>query len=166
MQGPACSPKSAQTTNGSTACNYADAVRTTIGRQALDISYNPVGGNTFGQDRKLLGTGSRLFLYGGAQLGEGKFGPLSQLYFLAKMGGVIPIFLSLQSKSLIGVNVLQLADAQPAVFQTCLDAIVQLYAGQRIKPQNGGNFQHTQLPRAHQWLESGQSIGKITVSWL
>jgi len=143
--------------------SYADEVTKCIGKQQLHVSYNPVGGSTFKEDRKLLGTASRLFLYGGSQLSEGKLGFVSQLNFLFKMGVIVPIFSSMQSKSFIGINVLRIADLQPKTLKKCLDAVITLYNEKRIQPQNGGTFQFNELVKAHQLLESGRSTGKIVV---
>src|SRR5690606_9900927 len=84
--------------------NYAEAVEKIIGKYKLDVSFNPVGGSTFKMDKQLLGAGSRMVLFGGSQLAEGKWGILSQLNFLRKMGISVPAFLMMQSKSMIGVN--------------------------------------------------------------
>jgi len=143
--------------------NYVKEVEKIIGKNQLHVSYNPVGGSTFKHDKQLLGTGSRLFLYGGSQLSEGKLGFISQLNFLLKMGFITPIFMSMQSKSLIGINVLRIADTQPKILQKCLNAVVDLYNTKQIIPQNGGEFHHSELIKAHQLLESGKTTGKLVV---
>jgi len=143
--------------------NYAKEIIKLIGEKQLNVSYNPVGGSTFKTDKQLLICGSRLFLYGGSQLADGKMGFVSQLNFLRKMGFIVPIFMSMQAKSVIGVNVLRIADLQPKLLKKCLEEVVKLYENKQIQPQNGGEFHHTELAKAHQLLESGQTTGKLVV---
>lgn len=145
--------------------DYPTAVERLIGKKQLDISFNPVGGDTFRLDKQLLGFGSRFFLFGGSQLAEGKWGKLSQLNFLRKMGVSIPVFLMMQSKSIIGINMLKIADHKPHVLNTCLNEIVSLYQQGKIVTENGGDFNYTKMNEAHELLESGKSIGKIAVHW-
>jgi len=143
--------------------NYVQEIEKIIGPKQLHVSYNPVWGSTFKKDWRLLGAGSRLFLYGGSQLSEGNLGFISQLNFLRKMGIIVPIFISMQSKSVIGINVLRIADSQPHLLKHCLNEVVNLHNNQQIRPQNGGAFHHSDLVKAHTLLESGKSIGKIIV---
>lgn len=145
--------------------NYPTTVERIIGLKKLDVSFNPVGGDTFKLDKQLIGFGSRIFLFGGSQLSEGKFGMLSQLNFLRKMGVSIPVFLMMQSKSLIGVNMLKIADSKPLVLQFCMQEVIGLYLNGKLKTENGGNFNYTEMNQAHTLLESGKSIGKIAVYW-
>lgn len=145
--------------------NYVDAIEKIIGKRHLDISYNPVGGDTFKKDKQLLGMGSRIFLFGGSQLAEGKWGILSQLNFVRKMGITVPISLMMQSKSMIGINMLKIADTKPKVLKHCLNEVVKLYQSGKLSLENGGDFQFTELNKAHDLLESGKSIGKIAVHW-
>jgi len=143
--------------------NYVQEIEKIIGPEQLHVSYNPVGGSTFKKDRQLLGASLRLFLYGGSELSEGKLGLVSQLNFLRKMGIIVPIFMSMQSKSVIGINILRIADLQPHLLKHCLNEVVNLYNNQQIRPQNGGAFHHCDLVKAHTLLESGKSMGKIVV---
>ena len=145
--------------------NYAEAIEKIIGKKQLDVSFNPVGGSTFKTDKQLLGFGSRIVLFGGSQLSEGKWGMLSQLNFLRKMGISIPVFLMMQSKSMIGVNMLKIADSKPEVLKFCMTEIIRLYQSGKIATENGGEFSFKDMNQAHHLLESGKSIGKISVHW-
>lgn len=145
--------------------NYSEAIDKIIGKKQLDVSFNPVGGGTFKTDKQLLGFGSRIVLFGGSQLAEGKLGVLSQLNFLRKMGVSIPAFLMMQSKSMIGVNMLKIADSKPEVLKFCMTEIIKLYQSGKITTENGGEFNFKEMNQAHRLLESGKSIGKISVHW-
>jgi len=145
--------------------DYVAEVEKLIGKNNLDVSFNPVGGSTFKQDLKLLGAGSKMMLFGGSALMAGKLGVLSKLGFLARMGVLIPIFQSIHAKSVLGINVLQLMDSKPHVIGHCLAEMIELHRQRIIKPKNGGDFHFTELEKAHMLLESGQSSGKLAVYW-
>jgi NADPH2:quinone reductase len=144
---------------------YSNEVRNLLKGASLDIVYNPVGGSTFKKDWKLLGSGGRLFIFGGSELSDGKFGLFSSLNFLRKMGLVIPAALMMNSKSILGVNMLKIADTRPEIMQFCLSELMNLYTSNKIQVCVGGSFKVSQISEAHALLESGKSKGKISVFW-
>ncbi|MBK9190495.1 MAG: zinc-binding dehydrogenase [Crocinitomicaceae bacterium] len=89
----------------------------------FDVIFNPIAGSTFKKDYQLLDTGGRLVLFGASERSGKKFGILSTLNFLRKMGLIIPIFLVGKSRSLIGVNMLHIGDDKP---ETLADVCVKL----------------------------------------
>lgn len=131
----------------------------------LDISYNPVAGSTFKKDFKLLGSGGRIVLFGGAEMSGTKWGILSTLNFVRKMGLILPIGLMMRSKSMLGVNMLKIADNKPEVLTYCLQQVIKLYKEGKIKPQVGGNYSVSDIAKAHEDLESGNTVGKLAVHW-
>ena len=143
--------------------DYASQLKNELNGSGLDLIFNPSGGSTFKKDMKLLNPGGRLVLFGGAELSSP--GILSQLNFLRKMGIVIPVFMMMGSKSILGVNMLKLADQKPEMLQYCLANCLKLYQEKVLKPVSGGVFNFTDLAAAHALLESGKSTGKIIVCW-
>ena len=131
----------------------------------LDASFNPVGGSTFKKDWRHLGPGGKLYLFGGAELSGGRFGILSSLNFLRKMGVIIPAALMMTSKSILGVNMLKIADEKPAIMQVCLTQLMELYLQKKIQVIVGKVYNVKDISSAHKYLESGASIGKISVVW-
>ena len=81
------------------------------------------------------------------------------------MGIVLPIGLMRQSKSMIGVNMLKIGDNQPQVILNCLNNCIRLLQEGKIKPQIGGVFSANELAKAHDFLESGKSKGKLVIKW-
>ncbi|MGB0933228.1 MAG: quinone oxidoreductase family protein [Lishizhenia sp.] len=144
---------------------YEESLLDYLGEQRLDVSFNPVAGASFKKDFALLGSGGRLILFGGSERSGKKWGILSTLNFVRKMGLVIPIGLMMRSKNILGVNMLKLADNKPHVLKACLQEVVDLAKSKKITPQIGGNFKHTELEKAHEFLESGKSTGKIIVTF-
>lgn len=145
--------------------NYESTLLNMLGSNKLCASFNPVAGDTIKKDAKLLGPNGRLYLFGGSQMVGGKFGIFSKLKFLWDMGIILPIGLMMQSKSLIGVNMLKIADSYPDIISTSLKEVVQLHQLKKITPHVGGVFTQHEIVAAHDLLESGKSMGKITVRW-
>lgn len=144
---------------------YETQVQRILKDERLDASFNPVAGSTFKKDWALLGTGGRLVLFGGSELGKGTFGIFTTLRFVWKMGFVIPIGLMMRSKSMIGVNMLKVADNKQQVLTQCLQEVVAMAKNGEIDPQIGNEFHEDAFVAAHDLLESGKSTGKLIVRW-
>lgn len=145
--------------------NYWEKVQKILGEDCLDVSFNPVAGSTFKKDFKLIGSNGRLLVFGGSERSGKKWGIFSTLNFVRKMGIIIPIGLMMRSKSIIGVNMLKVADYKPEVMGICLQECVKLALDEKIDPQVGAVYEKGNLVDAHKFLESGQSTGKIVVRW-
>jgi NADPH2:quinone reductase len=146
--------------------NYEEEVKSFLDGKPLDISYNPVGGTTFRKDMKLIGAGGRLFIFGGSELSGGKFGFLSSINFLRKMGIIIPAGLMMTSKSILGVNMLKIADHRPEVMRESLKKLIGWYRNGELQICVGGVFDVDKISEAHDLLEGGKSKGKISVRWV
>lgn len=131
----------------------------------LDISFNPIAGKTFKKDMRLLGSDGKLFLFGGSERSGKKLGILSTLHFVWNMGFVLPIALMMKSKSILGVNMLKIADNKPEIISHCLKSVLDLYVENEIKIESGKEFDFKELAKAHSYLESGKSMGKISINW-
>lgn len=145
--------------------DYEVEIRHQLKDERLDATFNPIAGSTFKKDMSLLGSGGRLFLYGGSERSGKKWGIFSTLNFVRKMGRIIPIGLMMRSKSIIGVNMLKIADNKPYVIHTCLNAVVELWKNKKIQPLVKYQFNATQISEAHELLENRNSVGKIVVFW-
>ncbi len=145
------------------ATDYALELHKLLGNERLDASFNAVGGSTFKKDLALLGSGGKLVLFGGAERGKG--GTFGTLRFVWHMGIVIPIFLMMKSKSLIGVNMLRLSESKPLLVAECMAAALAATHQGWLKPRVHPLFSANQLPQALELLGSGKSIGKVGVRW-
>ena len=141
--------------------DYIDGIND---RKKIDASFNPIGGSTFKKDWNHLAPGGKLYLFGGAEL-SGRFGIFSSLNFLRKMGIVLPAALMMTSKSILGVNMLKIADKKPRIMQECLVKLMELYLHKKIKVIVDKVYNVNDISAAHAHLESGKSIGKISVVW-
>jgi NADPH2:quinone reductase len=78
---------------------------------------------------------------------------------------MIPIGLLMGSKSVMGVNMLNIGDQQPHVLRRCMMGVIELVKAQKIKPHVGASFRADQIAEAHELLESRKSVGKVVVYW-
>lgn len=141
---------------------YATLARVLDGKR-LDVSFNAVGGSSFAQDMRLLGSGGRMVSYGGAQ--RGNLGAFGTLRFVWSMGLVIPIFLMMKSRSILGINMLRIAEHHPEIITECLAGIAQEYARGTLRAHVHDTFPAEQMPDAMHALASGGTIGKVVVRW-
>ncbi len=145
--------------------DYEQKTHNLLNGKTLDVSYNPVGGSSFKKDVRLLNKAGKIVLFGGSELSGSKWGVLSQLNFVRKMGFFTPIVLMMKSISIIGVNMLKVADNRPDVLQECLQGVFLDYKKGVIKPVSGGEFSSSEFTIAHDLLESGKSTGKLIIRW-
>lgn len=145
--------------------DYADQIQRILKKERLDISFNPVAGSTFKKDWQLLGNGGSLVLFGGSERSGKKWGILSTLNFVRKMGIVIPITLMMRSKSILGINMLKVADHKPFTLAYCLTSVVEKALNNEVDPKVGESYSADKIAEAHAFLESGKSTGKVIVNW-
>ena len=81
------------------------------------------------------------------------------------MGRPLPIALMMTSKSILGVNMLKIADFKPHVLKACLQEVYALYNEKKILPLAGGTYQVSDIKIAHEALSSGKTMGKIAITW-
>jgi NADPH2:quinone reductase len=145
--------------------DYVSAIQNILKGEKLDMSFNPAAGGTYKKDLSLIGSGGKLVLFGASELAKGKWGIFSKLNFVKKMGLAPPIGLMMQSKGVIGVNMLRIAEMHPDILKEAMEAMVKLYLNNDLKILQGQQFSHTALNDAHKALESGKTSGKVSVFW-
>lgn len=134
------------------------------GKKAIDVMFDSAGGSYIRKGIKNLAPGGRMIGYGGAQ-GSNAGNIFSLIAFALSFGFYHPAPFLLQSQSLIGINMLQLADHKPEVVQRCLYHAVQLYNDGILKPLEGAVFSVQELVAAHKALQQGSIPGKIAIQW-
>jgi NADPH2:quinone reductase len=135
------------------------------GGSKLDIAFNSVGGTTFKKDFELLERGGKSIIYGAAERSGKKGGIFSTLGLAWNFGIFSPIQLLMNSKGIIGINMLRIADYKPLVLKRCLEEVVRLTENETLHPEIGGTFSIEEIGEAHAYLESRKSTGKIAVKW-
>ncbi len=114
---------------------------------------------------KLLAPGGKMICYGAAEQMESTKNKLKLISMLWGFGLFSPISLLMQSKSVITVNMLRIADFKPVVFKDILTNVVRMANEGIIQPQVSKIFPYTEIAAAHEYLESRKSIGKVVVEW-
>jgi NADPH:quinone reductase-like Zn-dependent oxidoreductase len=145
--------------------NLFGEIRKIRGKQGIDVVFDAIGGTNFKKSLKLLSYGGKIVTYGAAERLHGRWGMFSNLKLVWDYGMLIPVFLLMASRSVIGLNMLRIADYKPEVVQRCLQNVLELYQKGILKPQIGACFNSEEMAKAHELLESGKSTGKVVVKW-
>ncbi len=145
--------------------DYVEEINKILNNEKVDCIFNPIAGSTFKKDFSILAHGGRIILFGGSELSGKKWGILSGLNFVRKMGFRLSIGLMMASKSIIGVNMLKIGDYKPQLLKKCLDDVIKMVKEGKLNPHVGGVYSVKEIAEAHTFLESRKSIGKIVVNW-
>ncbi len=144
---------------------YPKVVRAKLKGQKLDATFNSLAGKSVNKDRKLLGAGGRLVLFGAASR-VGKWGGFfANLLLLFRTGFLSTLLLIGKSQAIIGVNILQIADHKPELLQECLSAVIKMAEAKKIDPVSNLSFKVAELNKAHLALEKRSTIGKVVIYW-
>lgn len=130
----------------------------------VDVIFDAVGADFIKRGIKILNAGGRMVCYGAAQMTDAT-NVFSQLVKGIQFGIYHPAEFMMTSKSLIGVNMLKIADHKPEVLKRCLENVVRLVDHGVFKPQGGKIFNATEIAEAHTFLEGRQSTGKVACVW-
>ncbi len=145
--------------------DFAKVIQEQTPEGKVDVIFDAVGGNSVKKGIKLLDAGGRMVCYGAASMS----GSNKNVFRLAKtglgFGFYHPVQFMMSSQSIIGVNMLRIADNKPLILERCLIEVVKLWKKGVLKPTVGGDFAIKELAKAHHLLASRQTIGKIVVRW-
>ena len=132
----------------------------------LDVVFDSIGGKAFKEAYKMLTpSGKMVFIGAASQLKNGKANILTTLALASGFGIFSPIQLIMESKGMIGVNMLRLADNRPHIFKKCLDGVIKYWEDGVIKPHVHQVYKAEDIATAHEELESRRSIGKVVCEW-
>lgn len=145
--------------------DFTKVVKEKLGKRGLDIVFDSLGGKSFSDGFKALGKGGRIVGFGASeQVGSG-IQLLNTLKFAANFGLFSPIQLLINSKSMIGVNMLHVADERPEVLARTMKAVVDLWKTGEIRPVVSAEFEAEKLAEAHEFVEGRHTMGKVAVRW-
>ena len=145
--------------------DFTETIRKIRGGKGVDLVFDSLGGVTFGKGFKLLNPGGRIIGFGAAE-SSGSRNPLNLIKLLFGFGWHNPAFLLMQSRTLVGLNMLRIADNRPDMMQFCLENVIKLYEEGKIKPVAGATFKSAKIAEAHNYVQSRKSIGKVAVEWV
>ncbi|MBT8194990.1 MAG: zinc-binding dehydrogenase, partial [Bacteroidia bacterium] len=140
------------------------SVKKILGDKKLDVVFDPVGGKSIKKGFNLLGAGGRLLMYGVSSFNQTKtiFG---KIRVALQFGIFHPLQFLINSKGIIGINMLRVSDNRPDKIAEAMRSVIQLTEQGVLKPHVGGEYAIDQLSEAHAFLESRKSMGKIVVKW-
>lgn len=130
----------------------------------VDVIFDAVGAGFMRKGIGALASGGRIVCYGAAQMTDAT-NIFSKLGKAIQFGIYHPAIFMMSSKSMIGVNMLRIADNKPHVLQRCLENVVRLVEEGVFKPQEGKVFKAEDIAEAHKYLEGRQSTGKVACEW-
>ena len=133
-------------------------------QQPLDAVFDPIGGKSVKLGMKLLKPGGRMVTFGGSSfIGKGNI-VTKMANFLAS-GFYHPLVLTGGSRSVIGVNMLRLADHKPEVLGQLMAQTAELASRKVFRPEIFSVVPANQFKESLAMLQNRATIGKLVVSW-
>ena len=148
--------------------DFKQVIESRHGKTPILAAFDAIGGAHFRKSLSLIAPAGTICAYGVAENTKSKGGKLlTGIKTLLGFGVLSPPLMMMNSRTFVGVNMLRVADLQPRLFHEMLTELVGLLDNGKIHPlvdpTNGGEYPASQLAEAHSKLESGNSIGKISV---
>lgn len=144
--------------------DYVEEIKKWGPHQKVDIVFDSIAGSNIGKGFKMLNAGGRLVMYGVSKLSEST-NPLIVLKNALSFGIYHPAEFMMSSKSILAVNMLNIADHKPEIIQRCMQASVAYYASGKIDVPHTKVVPLSALAEMHAALENRSTMGKIAVMW-
>jgi NADPH2:quinone reductase len=142
----------------------AEFLRQSGGRRA-DVIFDSLGGRAVRKGIALLASGGRIVCLGASEMAGRRASILRTARVAVQFGLLHPIQLMIRSKSILGVNMLRIADERPDILVRAMKAVVAMYEKGDLRPIGGRVFAAEEIAQAHEFLASRESIGKVAISW-
>ena len=146
------------------ATEFDDYIDEVTKGDGVDVIFDAIGAGYIRRGIKVLANGGRIVCYGVSAMSDST-NIFSKLGKAIEFGIYHPGEFMMHSKSLIGVNMLRIADAKPNTLKRVLENVVRLYEEGIFKPQSGKIFKAADISEAHKYMESRKSIGKLACTW-
>ncbi|MCB0508138.1 MAG: zinc-binding dehydrogenase [Chitinophagales bacterium] len=133
-------------------------------KEPIDVAFDSLGADNFRKSYKVLNRGGRIVAYGASMMTDAH-----NLFTKAKMGAAFgvyhPAVFIMESRSLIGVNMLRIADYKPETLKYCMKQVIQLLEENKINPHVGKMYAAQDIAQAHDDMEARKTMGKIGIIW-
>ncbi len=144
--------------------NYVKEDFSKVIKEPIDVAFDSLGADTFRKTYKMLNKGGRIVGYGASSMTDAK-----NIFMKAKMGAAFGIYhpaqLLMECRSIIGINMLRVADYRPDILKYCMEQVIQLLHEGKINPHVGKMYKAEEIYQAHEDLENRKTIGKIGIIW-
>ncbi len=137
-----------------------------IAPKGIDVVFDSIGGQTFKKSYKLLRPTGKMICYGAAENLAAVKNKLMLIPLAAGFGFFSPIPMLMQSKALIMINMLRVADLKPHVFSEVFARTMDLANQGIIKPHLDKVFPVSEVAAAHEYVEGRKSVGKVVLAWI
>jgi NADPH2:quinone reductase len=144
--------------------NYSKDDFSKLITEPIDVAFDSVGAANFRKSYKALQRGGRIVGYGASSMTDAK-NILSKVKMGMEFGVYHPAQLLMECRSIIGVNMLRIADYKPETLQYCMESVIQLMHEGKIDPHVGKMYKAEDIFQAHEDMESRKTIGKIGITW-
>lgn len=144
---------------------FSEVIKRAKGKDKIDAIFDPIGGKSFKRDREILSWGGRLVTFGVSNWSNKKGNLFDKIKLALDFGFVHPLGLLMKSQSIIGVNLLRVADVRPQTIQLCMQEVTRLCGEGVLNPHVGNVFKASKIADAHDYMEHRKSIGKVAVEW-
>jgi NADPH:quinone reductase-like Zn-dependent oxidoreductase len=144
--------------------DVTDEVRRITGEdEPIDLAMDAIGGRSFKQSFALLRTGGRLVCFGASEVQAGERRSKARaLRVLAQMPRFNPVKLMSESKSVIGLNMLQLWDAKGSLDEW-IDPLTEWVETGAVRPVVAARFPLEHGAEAHRYLHARENVGKVVL---
>jgi NADPH:quinone reductase-like Zn-dependent oxidoreductase len=145
--------------------DVVDEVRRISGEERpIDLALDAIGGRSFKQSFALLRAGGRLVCFGASEVQAGeRRSPLRALRVIAQMPRFNPLKLMRESKSVIGLNMLTLWDANQSLDEL-IGPLRDWIADDRLRPVVAKEFRLDDGAAAHRYVHERSNVGKVVLT--
>ena len=143
--------------------DFEKTIKEITNLKGIDVIFDAVGGKSVKKGMRLLAPGGRLVCYGASDISDKKL--FGKIKTVLGFGFYHPFMFMMPSKSIIGINMLHIADHQPQIIERCLKKVMKLSAEGIFLPTIAKIFNVKDIGEAHDFLENRKSIGKVVVKW-
>ncbi len=142
--------------------NITSKLRRWTDKKGIDVAIDSVGGKTFRQSYHALGTSGRIVTVGMASVTKIRYwNPLTWIEVLLSIPMINGIKLLDKSRGVIGLNLNRVMRQRNEKAHQAWESISELFRKQQLEPVVDSVFEFKDVQRAHERIESRESIGKI-----
>lgn len=146
-----------------TSGDFEEEINKITDGKGVDVIFDAVGGKSVKKGFRSLAAGGRIVCYGAADMSNKNI--VRKIIAAIGFGFYHPVMLMVPSRSMIGINMLRVADSQPQILQRCFEAVAGLTEKGVFTPVIGKIFPVDEIGAAHEYLEKRKSMGKVVVEW-
>lgn len=144
--------------------NYTKEDFSKVIKEPIDVAFDSLGAANFRKSYKLLNRGGRIVGYGAAAMTDAT-NILSKAKMGAEFGIYHPAQFIMESRAMIGVNMLRIADYKPDTLKYCMENVIGLLEDGKIDPHVGQIYAAKDIYQAHEDMEHRKTMGKIGIVW-